>query len=267
MKIKALRLRTFFLITSILFLVPVSILIGCGENGKETTAKANEALVKTEAVPPTTGTSNEAAIPENKDTAGKNMVADPQKKILQENKKTGVEPTKKTSAQQPVVINSAPVQTKPVSPVNVPPVVKPTEPLKPIQETKPVPVEIPKPVVPVVKPQPEQAEQSNWVVPAKYKNMTSPTASNKESIELGKSLYGTHCKSCHGSKGDGNGTKAASMDTKVTSFLSSAFRAQQPGEVYYKSIFGRKDMPKFDKKIPDEEERWALVDYIMSFKN
>ena len=88
---------------------------------------------------------------------------------------------------------------------------------------------------------------------------------SKESIALGKSLYSTHCKSCHGSKGDGKGTKAASLDTEIRSFLSAGFKAQNQGEVFYKSIVGRKDMPKFEKKLPDDEEQWALVHYVMSF--
>jgi len=40
--------------------------------------------------------------------------------------------------------------------------------------------------------------------------------------------------------------------------------AQNPDEVFYKTSTGRKDMPKFEKKIPDDEDRWALVHYIMN---
>lgn len=138
--------------------------------------------------------------------------------------------------------------------------VKATEPAKPAPVAQPKQVEISKPVS-VVVPAPAQ---NNWVVPAKYKTMANPYPVNGESIALGKSLFGRHCQSCHGNKGDGNGTKAATLDTKISSFHSAGFLAQKPGEVFYKTSVGRKDMPKFEKKIPDEEERWALVHYIMN---
>ncbi|MBL0273935.1 MAG: c-type cytochrome [Chitinophagaceae bacterium] len=73
------------------------------------------------------------------------------------------------------------------------------EPEKPKQETPPKTVEVPKPVTVVNAPD----EPNDWVVLAKYKNMTNPFPVDKENLDLGKSLYGTHCKSCHGAKGDG----------------------------------------------------------------
>jgi cytochrome c5 len=173
------------------------------------------------------------------------------------------ETVKQTTVVKTVITNTTPVSPAPVvKPVTAPvvAVVKETEPVKPAPVVIPKAVEVPKPV-PVVTAPPQQ---NHWVVPSKYKTMTSPFANDKESIALGKSVYSTHCKSCHGSKGDGNGTKAATLDTKIGSFLSSAFKSQNQGEVYYKSIIGRKDMPKFDKKIPDEEEKWAVVNYIRS---
>lgn len=40
--------------------------------------------------------------------------------------------------------------------------------------------------------------------------------------------------------------------------------AQNPGEVFYKTSTGHKVLPKFEKKIPDDEDRLALVHYIMN---
>ncbi len=135
------------------------------------------------------------------------------------------------------------------------------EPVKLAPPVKPATVEVPKPVTvntaaPV---------QNDWPVPANYRSMKSPYAADKASLALGKTVYGTHCKSCHGTKGDGQGPKSSSLDTEMRSFLIAGFKAQSVGEVFYKTIFGRKDMPKYDKKIPDEEERWAVVNYIRSF--
>ena len=167
------------------------------------------------------------------------------------------EPVKKpdTIAVKPVSPDVKPV----TEPVKLPDVKTPV-PVKPIPEKVDEPKPVPTPVVT------QPTDPNKWIVPAKFINMTNPYPANKESLDLGKSLYTTHCRSCHGSKGDGNGTKAASLDTKVGSFLTSVFQAQTVGEIYYKSIIGRGDMPKFEKKIPDEEERWAIVNYLKSLK-
>jgi len=162
-----------------------------------------------------------------------------------------------------VVTNKTPSENKTVVQPQPTPEVKVPEPAKTAPEQQPKVTEVPKPVTVVT----QQPQQEGWIVPAKYKNLTSPFPVDKESLDLGKTLYGTHCKSCHGSKGEGNGPKASTIDTKIGSFLSTAFLGQKPGEVYYKSVFGKGDMPKFDKKIPDEEERWAVVHYIMNLKN
>lgn len=204
------------------------------------------------------------------------MIAISDSLLLEKNVEANKEslPTDKTSKTETVkqtnVVKTVITNTTPVSPAPAPVVkpgtatvvtpVKETEPVKPAPVVIPKAVEVPKPV-PVVTAQPQQ---NDWAVPSKYKTMTSSFTNNKESIALGKSVYSTHCKSCHGSKGDGNGTKAATLDTKMGSFLSASFKSQNQGEVYYKSIIGRKEMPKFDKKIPDEEEKWAVVNYIMS---
>lgn len=169
------------------------------------------------------------------------------------------EPVKKKDT---AVIKPISPDTKPVTETVKPPEIKVPEPVKPLPEPKIEKVEDPKPAPVVTQP----VDPNKWVVPAKYINMVNPYPADNESISTGKSLYTTHCKSCHGSKGDGNGTKAASLDTKVESFLTSGFQLQKPGEVYYKSVFGRGDMPKYEKKIPDVEDRWAIVNYLFSLK-
>jgi mono/diheme cytochrome c family protein len=69
-------------------------------------------------------------------------------------------------------------------------------------------------------------------------------------------------KLCHGSKGKGDGTKAPGLDTPVPDFTEAAFGNQTDGSLYYKTIFGRDDMPSFEKKIVEEEDRWMIVNYI-----
>lgn len=105
-----------------------------------------------------------------------------------------------------------------------------------------------------------------WPVPDNYKTMKNPVASDASSIAEGKTLYATHCKSCHGNKGLGDGNKAAQLKTEPGDFSKADFQAQSDGALFYKTTEGRDDMPNFKKKIPDADERWAIVNYMRTFK-
>jgi len=104
-----------------------------------------------------------------------------------------------------------------------------------------------------------------WEVPAKYKSMKSPVASNDESIKVGRMLYGKHCASCHGKTGLGDGTKARGLDTHPGDMSGSEYQSQTDGEHFYKSKFGRGEMPKYENKIADEDI-WNIVNYMRTFK-
>src|SRR6476660_8059427 len=65
-----------------------------------------------------------------------------------------------------------------------------------------------------------------WPVPDAAKNKKNPVASNAESIAAGKALWSTHCKSCHGSKGLGDGTKAATLKTETGDLTAAAAQSQ-----------------------------------------
>ena len=107
--------------------------------------------------------------------------------------------------------------------------------------------------------------QEEWVVPAKYENMKNPT-DPKVDLAIGKSLYAKHCQSCHGKEGYGDGPKADDVNGDLGDFSSEEFHSQSDGALYYKSIIGRDDMPEFTKKIPDEEDRWLVINYLRTLK-
>jgi mono/diheme cytochrome c family protein len=112
-----------------------------------------------------------------------------------------------------------------------------------------------------------QKQGGPWNVPAKYKAMKTTIKAGDASINaVGKALYTKHCKSCHGAKGLGDGPKAASLKTSCGDFSAAKFQGQSDGEIYYQSIIGRDEMPNYEKKIPDEADRWALVGYIRTLK-
>src|SRR5210317_1867514 len=103
--------------------------------------------------------------------------------------------------------------------------------------------------------------QDEWKVPDKYENMKNPT-NPKEDLAIGKSLYGKHCQSCHGKEGYGDGPKAAEMKGDLGDFSSEDYQNQSDGALFYKTSFGRDDMPEFTKKMPDDEDRWLIVNYM-----
>ena len=105
-----------------------------------------------------------------------------------------------------------------------------------------------------------------WPVPDNYKNMKNPVASDAATLADAKSLYTKHCKSCHGTKGLGDGNKAAQLKTEPGDFSTAEFQGQTDGELFYKTSEGRDDMPNFKKKIPDAEERWSVVHYMRTLK-
>ena len=105
-----------------------------------------------------------------------------------------------------------------------------------------------------------------WPVPAADKAKKNPVANSAESIKAGKELWSTHCKSCHGAKGLGDGNKAAQLKTEPGDFSLASFQSQTDGEIFYKLSVGRDDMPSSKKKIPDEEDRWSLVNFIRTLK-
>jgi len=104
-----------------------------------------------------------------------------------------------------------------------------------------------------------------WAVPDKYNKMVNPVKSDAASIATGKALYNQHCKSCHGTKGKGDGTKASQLDTECGDFTKD-LADQTDGALYYKTFEGRKDMPSYKKKIPEADDLWAVVNYMRTFK-
>ncbi len=105
-----------------------------------------------------------------------------------------------------------------------------------------------------------------WTVPEKYNKMTNPVKADGESLKEGKALWIKHCQSCHGKTGLGDGPKAAQLKTEPGDFSAPATQKQSDGSLFYKTIEGRDDMPGFKKKIPDEEEVWAIVNFIRTLK-
>jgi len=104
-----------------------------------------------------------------------------------------------------------------------------------------------------------------WNIKAKERNLRNPVASTPAAIAAGKQIYQQHCQSCHGSRGDGKGEKAAELSTAPGDFTDAAkMSGLTDGELYSQITEGRHPMPAFKDKLT-EEQRWQAVDYIRTF--
>ena len=105
-----------------------------------------------------------------------------------------------------------------------------------------------------------------WKVPAADANKKSTVkAGDASAISEGKTLWGTNCKSCHGVKGLGDGTKAEKIDISCGDFSSKEFQSLSDGDMFYKTKIGRKPMPSFKEKLSDTE-LWQVVAYMRTMK-
>jgi mono/diheme cytochrome c family protein len=105
----------------------------------------------------------------------------------------------------------------------------------------------------------------NWSAAAAAKRLKNPISPTSDAIAAGRQIYGEHCRSCHGEKGDGRGEKAAELSVAPGDFTdASAMRRRTDGELFWQITRGRLPMPAFDDKLSDEQ-RWQVVDYIRTF--
>jgi mono/diheme cytochrome c family protein len=112
-----------------------------------------------------------------------------------------------------------------------------------------------------------QAAAKPWPVPDKDKALKSTQKlTDAGVIANGKDLWAKHCKSCHGAKGLGDGPKGATLKTSPGDFSSAAFQASTDGEIFYRLNKGRDEMPSYEKKIPEANDRWSLVAYMRTLK-
>jgi len=112
-----------------------------------------------------------------------------------------------------------------------------------------------------------QDSRPPWDVPDSYKSKENPYKDDTSLKMIGLQNYNRHCKSCHGKLGKGDGVMAKNLKTFPGDFTIQKFKEYTDGEIYYMSFIGREEMPNFEKQVPDEEGRWALVNYIKNLGN
>ncbi len=107
--------------------------------------------------------------------------------------------------------------------------------------------------------------QAAWTVPKQAELMQNPLTANQETIDKGAKIYQSLCASCHGKTGKGDVVAMQSLNPKPTNFHTEAFQQQTDGTIYWKLSEGRGMMASY-KNMLSEEERWAVVHYLRTFK-
>lgn len=107
--------------------------------------------------------------------------------------------------------------------------------------------------------------ESPWTAPTSADQLKNPLAGNAEATKEGKKLYKTYCGLCHGETGKGDGVAAVALNPKPARFASEAVQAQTDGALFWKMTEGRAPMASY-RAVLKEEQRWALVNYIRTFK-
>ena len=109
------------------------------------------------------------------------------------------------------------------------------------------------------------AQPKPWIVPANFKTMKNPVAAGDASTKAGLVLYTKNCASCHGKAGLGDGVKARSLKQFPGDFSKADYQKQSDGDLFYKTKFGRDEMPKYDGKLSDDDI-WNIINSTRTFK-
>jgi outer membrane protein OmpA-like peptidoglycan-associated protein len=92
----------------------------------------------------------------------------------------------------------------------------------------------------------------------------------KEFLERGENRYNVYCTPCHGRLGDGNGfvtQRGLGYWQKVPASLhTDAIRKRTDGAIYDTIVHGKGVMYGYGARIPDVDDRWAVVGYVRALQ-
>jgi mono/diheme cytochrome c family protein len=112
----------------------------------------------------------------------------------------------------------------------------------------------------------QEKEKAPPVVNAKAAKLKNPLKSDAKTIDCGRELYLTHCASCHGNKGkgDGGGALGGGIPSDLTDNVWDC--GSTDGEIFWvirEGIDSSADMLPYKKNLSDKE-MWQIVVFIRS---
>ena len=110
------------------------------------------------------------------------------------------------------------------------------------------------------------AQGKTWTIPDGAAAETSPLSPTPEVLKRGESLYKSHCVTCHGPKGLGDGPDVDRKD-RANRPANLVMSRNPEGLVFYKVWNGRQDpkMPAFKSQMT-KDEVWSVVAYVVSLR-
>jgi len=106
------------------------------------------------------------------------------------------------------------------------------------------------------------AEQRNGV-PLDVANIRDPVPPDERSLAIGRDVYTTHCETCHGETGHGDGPSGLRLVPRPADLrIHTAPGVHTDGELFYWVSYGfpNSAMPAW-KDILTEEQRWSVLNY------
>jgi len=112
---------------------------------------------------------------------------------------------------------------------------------------------------------------SDEISPAE-RDRRNPVARSEETLRRGRVLWASHCETCHGAKGKGDGPNARLHERRKghapRNLTDPAVQENlTDGEIYFRLVKGIVEdgtiiMPAYGPKVPVEADRWTLVVYV-----
>jgi mono/diheme cytochrome c family protein len=100
---------------------------------------------------------------------------------------------------------------------------------------------------------------------AKLKNPYAGSSDTKI-LDLGRRKFDTYCAVCHGYEGKGDGPVSVKMALKPPPVISEKIIKMSDGGIYHIITDGQGVMSSYAYQLVDENERWAIVNYIRSLQ-
>lgn len=102
--------------------------------------------------------------------------------------------------------------------------------------------------------------QHHWAAPQSEQRRRNPVKADKASLARGRALFQTHCVSCHGEHGEGDGPTAAGM-TPTPPNLKTMAAHHTDGDLAWKITHGRGPMPGWKTRLTSRDI-WSVVTYL-----
>lgn len=96
--------------------------------------------------------------------------------------------------------------------------------------------------------------------------LKNPLSGSAEILEIGRAKFDIYCAVCHGAEGKGDGTVAKKMSIQVPSLVSDKARGYNDGRIFHIITDGQGVMSSYAYQITNENDRWAIVNYIRSLQ-